>query len=122
MKSGFISNKFGEHPHPIIKNIKVKNEDFFETEVSDNTFVIFNPPYGERIELGVNEFYKKVGDSLKKNYKNCTAWLISSDIENLKMIGLKPASKIEVMNGNLKCSFREFKIYEGSKKKKYQKS
>ena len=69
-----------------------------------------------------NEFYKKVGDSLKKNYKNCTAWLISSDIENLKMIGLKPTSKIEVMNGNLKCSFREFKIYEGSKKQKYQKS
>ena len=38
------------------------------------------------------------------------------------MIGLKPTSKIEVMNGNLKCSFREFKIYEGSKKQKYQKS
>ena len=26
VKSGFISNKFGEHPHPIIKNIKVKND------------------------------------------------------------------------------------------------
>ena len=106
----------------MLEHIKVKNQDFFETEITDNTFVIFNPPYGERIELGVNEFYKKVGDSLKKNYKNCTAWLISSDIENLKMIGLKPTSKIEVMNGNLKCSFREFKIYEGSKKQKYQKS
>jgi putative N6-adenine-specific DNA methylase len=99
-------------------SIKVKNEDFFDTKVFENSFVIFNPPYGERIELGINEFYEKVGDSLKKNYKNCTVWLISSDLENLKMIGLKPSKKIEVMNGNLRCSFREFKIYEGSKKQK----
>ena len=99
-------------------NIKVKNEDFFDTKVFENSFVIFNPPYGERIELGINEFYEKVGDSLKNNYKNCTVWLISSDLENLKMIGLKPSKKIEVINGNLRCSFREFKIYEGSKKQK----
>ena len=44
---------------------------------------------------------------------------VSEDkIENLKMIGLKPTKKIDLMNGNLKCSFREFKIYEGSKKNK----
>ena len=102
----------------MFENIKVKNEDFFETKINENTFIIFNPPYGERIELGINEFYKKIGDSLKINYKNCIAWLISSDIDNLKMIGLKPTKKIELMNGNLKCSFREFKIYEGSKKSK----
>ena len=102
-------------------NIKVKNEDFFDTTVFENSFVIFNPPYGERIELGINEFYEKVGDSLKNNYKDCTVWLISSDLENLKMIGLKPSKKIELMNGNLKCSFRQFKIYEGSKKQKVKK-
>ena len=102
-------------------NIKVKNEDFFDTTVFENSFVIFNPPYGERIELGINEFYEKVGDSLKNNYKDCTVWLISSDLENLKMIGLKPSKKIELMNGNLKCSFRQFKIYEGSKKQKIKK-
>ena len=105
----------------MFENIKVKNEDFFETSIQENSFVIFNPPYGERIELGINEFYEKVGDSLKNNYKNCTVWIISSDLENLKMIGLKPTQKINVMNGNLKCSFREFKIYEGSKKSKFKK-
>jgi len=105
----------------MLDNIKVKNEDFFESKVFENTFVIFNPPYGERIELGINEFYEKVGDSLKNNYKDCTVWLISSDLENLKMIGLTPSNKIELMNGNLKCSFREFKIYEGSKKQKLKK-
>ena len=105
----------------MFESIKVKNEDFFETKINENTFVVFNPPYGERIELGVNEFYEKVGDTLKNNYMNCTVWLISSDIENLKMIGLKPTKKIELMNSNLKCSFREFKIYPGSKKAKHLK-
>ena len=104
----------------MFENIKVKNEDFFETSIKENSFVIFNPPYGERIELGINEFYEKVGDSLKNNYKNCTVWIISSDIENMKMIGLKPTKKINLMNANLKCSFREFKIYVGSKKSKFK--
>ena len=104
----------------MFENIKVKNEDFFETSIKENSFVIFNPPYGERIELGINEFYEKVGDSLKNNYKNCTVWIISSDLENMKMIGLKPTKKINLMNANLKCSFREFKIYVGSKKSKFK--
>mgnify|MGYP005709589677 FL=1 len=100
----------------MFENIKVKNEDFFETKISPNTFVLFNPPYGERIELGMNEFYEKVGNSLKNNYQDCDVWLISSDIENLKMIGLKPNKKIKVMNGKLECSFRKFEVYQGSKK------
>tara|TARA_B100001250_G_scaffold363261_1_gene342509 strand:- start:3226 stop:4377 length:1152 start_codon:yes stop_codon:yes gene_type:complete len=99
-------------------NIKVKNLDFFETEINSGTFVIFNPPYGERIDLGVNDFYEKVGTTLKHNYQGCTIWLISSDIDNMKLIGLKPNRKITVMNGEFKCSFRKFEVYKGSKKAK----
>ena len=99
-------------------NIKVTNSDFFETEITPGTFVMFNPPYGERIDLGVNDFYEKVGTTLKHNYQGCTIWLISSDIENMKLIGLKPSHKIKVMNGELECSFRKFEVYEGSQKTK----
>ncbi len=99
-------------------NIKVTNSDFFETEIAPGTFVMFNPPYGERIDLGVNDFYEKVGTTLKHNYQGCTIWLISSDIENMKLIGLKPNQKIKVMNGELECSFRKFEVYEGSQKAK----
>ncbi len=53
--------------HP---KLLLKNEDFFETKISPNTFVLFNPPYGERIELGMNEFYEKLGTSLKNNYQD----------------------------------------------------
>ena len=101
-------------------NIKVTNSDFFETEIAPGTFVMFNPPYGERIDLGVNDFYEKVGTTLKHNYQGCTIWLISSDIENMKLIGLKPNQKIKVMNGELECSFRKFEVYEGSQKAQKQ--
>jgi len=101
-------------------NIKVKTEDFFNNTIETGTFVLFNPPYGERIPIEVYEFYEKVGNTLKHNYKGCSVWLISSDIENMKFIGLRPSRKIKVMNGKLECSFRKFEVYEGSKKAKKQ--
>jgi putative N6-adenine-specific DNA methylase len=101
-------------------NIKVTKADFFETEVEPGTFVMFNPPYGERIDLGVNDFYEKVGTTLKHKHEGCSIWIISSDIENMKFIGLRPSRKIKVMNGKLDCSFRKFEVYEGSKKAKKQ--
>ena len=104
----------------LFDNIKVKTEDFFDTTIEAGTFVLFNPPYGERIPIEVDEFYEKVGNTLKHNYKGCSVWLISSDIENMKFIGLRPSRKIKVMNGKLECSFRKFEVYEGSKKAKKQ--
>ena len=101
-------------------DIKIKMQDFFDTKVAPGTHVLFNPPYGERMSIGINEFYQKIGDTLKHNYQGCTVWLISSDIENLKMIGLKPSRKIKVFNGKLECRFVRFDIYEGSKKESKQ--
>lgn len=104
----------------LYENIKVKKEDFFESNVKEGTFVLFNPPYGERIPVEVDEFYEQVGNTLKHQYEGCTIWLISSDIENLKFIGLRTSKKLKVMNGKLECSFRKFEVYEGSKKTKKQ--
>lgn len=101
-------------------DIEIKIQDFFDTKVAPGTHVLFNPPYGERMSIGINEFYQKIGDTLKHNYQGCTVWLISSDIENLKMIGLKPSRKIKVFNGKLECRFVRFDIYEGSKKESKQ--
>ena len=98
--------------------IKVSFKDFFDSSTRPNTHVIFNPPYGERIPISLDNFYKKIGDTLKHNYKGCSVWIISSDIENLKMIGLKPTKKIKIFNGKLECRFLKFDIYEGSKKLK----
>ncbi|MBI9036996.1 MAG: methyltransferase [Bacteroidales bacterium] len=82
--------------------------------------MITNPPYGERMEVNDQiELYKKIGDSLKKNYAGYSAWLISSDFNALKYIGLRPSRRIALYNGQLECRYLRFDIYEGSKKQKY---
>ncbi len=97
--------------------IEVKEQDFFESkkELFPLTLV-FNPPYDERIEITDDEFYKKIGDTFKKSYPNTLAWLISSDLDSMKKIGLRPSRKIKLFNGKLECRFMQYEMYEGTKK------
>ncbi|MCB0529702.1 MAG: class I SAM-dependent RNA methyltransferase [Saprospiraceae bacterium] len=79
--------------------------------------LIANPPYDERLKLeDTAAFYKGIGDRLKKSWTGWDAWLISSNREALKNIGLRPSRKITLFNGALECSFQKFDLYEGSKK------
>ena len=65
----------------------------------------------------MNAMYEQLGDTFKKRYgENCEAWLITSDFEAMKHIGLKPSKKIPLMNGQLDCRFLQFELYKGSKK------
>lgn len=101
--------------------IKVKQVDFFhsEKEIEGKTILIFNPPYGERLEIDVPFFYKKIGDTLKGGYTNTNAWLITSDFTNgLKNVGLRTSKKIKLFNGKLECRFVKYEMYEGSRKVK----
>lgn len=82
--------------------------------------MIMNPPYGERLEQDdIVAFYKSIGDSMKKKYGGYDAWIISSDLNAMKFVGLKPTRKIPVFNGPLECRFMKFSIYAGSKKDMY---
>jgi putative N6-adenine-specific DNA methylase len=82
--------------------------------------VITNPPYDERIKVSeINNLYKTLGDSFKNKYKGYEVWLLSSNFEAIKHIGLRPTQKITLFNGPLECKFLNYSIYEGSKKSKY---
>jgi putative N6-adenine-specific DNA methylase len=75
-------------------------------------FIICNPPYDERLRINDTiAFNKMIGDTLKRKYKGYTAWFISSDLESVKFIGLKPSRKIVVFNGPLECRFLKFGLY-----------
>ena len=50
----------------------------------------------------------------------CSAWLITSDMEAVKHIGLKHTRRIKLFNGQLECRFLKYEMYEGSKKQKKQ--
>lgn len=80
--------------------------------------LITNPPYDERLQLeDIAAFYKSIGDRLKKTWKGWDAWLISSNRDALKNIGLRTSRKINLFNGALECSFQKFELYEGSRRK-----
>lgn len=97
--------------------IRLKKKDFVDTEPRRTpSFVIINPPYGERLNIeNINEFYHSIGDVLKKKYAGCTAWIISSDIDALKSVGLHPTRRISLFNGQLECKFMKYDLYKGKK-------
>jgi putative N6-adenine-specific DNA methylase len=100
----------------VLDAVQLEIADFAILEKKNgSSFLLFNPPYGERLKSGDQAFYSMVGERLKHHYENTVAWIISTN-ECLKSIGLKPASKITLYNGPLACSFREYKLYKGSKK------
>ena len=79
--------------------------------------VMMNPPYGERLSVDdINTLYQEIGDTLKKRYAGCKAFIISSDMEALKHIGLKPAHKWPMLNGSLECVFQEYELFSGDRK------
>lgn len=97
--------------------IEVKKQDFFESKKDlFPLLMVFNPPYDERITIQYDDFYKKIGDTFKQSYPNTLAWLISSDLEAVKKVGLRPSRKIKLYNGKLETRFLQYEMYEGSKK------
>ena len=83
---------------------------------AENGFIITNPPYGERLKIeDLVTFYQKLGDILKRKYAGYTAWILGSNLDAIKFIGLRPSRKIKVMNGQLECRFLKFELYEGNK-------
>lgn len=89
---------------------------------AENGMLIMNPPYGERLqdEEEVKEMYSMIGDQLKNRWQGYTAWIISSNLEALKFVGLKTSARYTVYNGPLECKFQKYELYGGSKKHKYQ--
>ena len=100
--------------------IGVHHVNFFNSvkEVFGQTTILFNPPYGERLDIDMQEFYKKIGDTLKGGYPGSTVWFITSNLEAIKHVGLKTSRRIPLKNGDLDCIYVRYDMYEGSRKAK----
>ncbi len=78
---------------------------------------IINPPYGERMnQTELIPLYNRIGDALKKNFNGYDVWIISSDKEAMKKIGLRTSQKLTLFNGPLECKYHKYEIYKGSRK------
>jgi putative N6-adenine-specific DNA methylase len=100
------------------EDISIRTKDFFTYEKQEKSVVLItNPPYHERMKSAdINEMYATIGDLLKQHFINCEAWIISSNIDALKQVGLKPTIRIPLVNGKLECRFMQFEMYEGTRK------
>lgn len=101
--------------------ITVQERNFFDTqkETQGPLHMVFNPPYGERLDIQLERFYREIGDTLKQNYPGTNAWFITANIEALKFVGLKPSRKIKLYNGSLEARLVKYEMYEGSKRAKF---
>jgi putative N6-adenine-specific DNA methylase len=83
---------------------------------SESGVLISNPPYGQRIGENVEALYGELGDWFKQELKGYDCWIISSNHEAFKFVGLKPDKKIKLFNGDLECSYRKYKIFSGKRR------
>lgn len=102
--------------------VKISERNFFDTEKETRgpLHMVFNPPYGERIDIEMERFYREIGDTLKQSYPGTNAWFITANLEALKFVGLKPSRKIKLFNGKLEARLVKYEMYEGSKRTKFQ--
>jgi len=91
--------------------------DFKDLRSEEGGLVFMNPPYGQRIQPEeIDSLYSMIGTTLKHNFPGSTAWLISSNKESLKHVGLKPKEKHILFNGALECLLLKYEMYSGTKK------
>ena len=98
--------------------IYIKHEDFFKTQKGgeEHLHMVFNPPYGERLDIEMETFYSSIGSTLKHKYPGTHAWMISSNLEALKHVELRPSRKIKLFNAKLEARFSKYEMYAGTKK------
>ncbi|HPF10088.1 MAG TPA: THUMP domain-containing protein [Flavobacteriaceae bacterium] len=99
--------------------IKVRKDDFFNTqkETGGYLYLVFNPPYDKRLSVeNIHQFYASIGNTLKQGYPGAQSWMITSHLEALKHVGLRPSKKYKLYNGSLESKLVSYEMYEGSRK------
>ena len=103
----------------VAKDIELKQirmEEIREVH-AEGALVMLNPPYGERLKSNkeMEDLYSAIGATLKHQFTGSTAWIISSNVEAMKCIGLKPSKKYHLLNGELDCQFNKYELFQGKR-------
>lgn len=99
------------------KYITVEQRAIVDWELQEEPcLIVTNPPYGERL-LSDDLFglYRQLGETLKHKFTGSTTWVISSHIDCLQSIGLKPSAKVKLLNGALDCEFWKYELFRGKR-------
>ena len=102
-----------------LKQIRMEEISNIKFQISNpSPLVMLNPPYGERLKSNkeMEDLYGAIGSTLKHQFAGATAWIISSNAEAMKRIGLKPSKKYRLLNGELDCQFNRYDLFQGKRK------
>ncbi len=108
---------------PALKGtIQFEMKDFFKSsKPTEHGILVTNPPYEVRIKTNnIEMFYEFIGNTLKHKWVGYDAWIISSNMQALKRLGLSAKKKITLFNAQLESKLVYLPLYEGSKKAKRQ--
>ena len=96
--------------------IRIEQADFFEHNFSElkKGIMVFNPPYGKKMELPEIEFFSHIGDRLKQHFSGWDAWIISP--QEVKSIGLKAEKRLTTFNGDIPCNWAKYRMFSGERK------
>ncbi|MCO6480141.1 MAG: class I SAM-dependent RNA methyltransferase [Phaeodactylibacter sp.] len=100
--------------------VQVERQRFERLEPpAEAGLIVMNPPYDERLaKADIGEFYQMIGDRLKQAFSGYEAWILSSNKDAMKRVGLRPSRKMTLFNGALECKYHQYQLYRGSRKQK----
>lgn len=93
--------------------VKIIKKDFHEIDSIENSMIISNLPYGQRLgnEDEAAELYSEFGDFLKHRCKGSKAFLLCGSTKLVKKIGLRTSRKIQLFNGPIETRLIELDLY-----------
>lgn len=96
--------------------VRIYREDFLaEDSIQRAGLLLFNPPYGKRIEAGdLNNLYSNIGSVLKHRHTGAEVYILSGAPEALKSVALRPSAKHRLYNGSLECQLNGYIMKEGA--------
>lgn len=100
------------------EKIKFSTFDFFDLpSVGQKKFIITNPTFIDGGDIDrTNHFFKRIGETLKKDYVGSEAWILCPDLDVADKIDIPVKNRFEVFDSKRISFFQEYMIEEEDKK------
>jgi putative N6-adenine-specific DNA methylase len=94
-------------------DVPVRRRDLFDWPELADCVILCNPPYGIRLarQADLGDWYRRLGDFLKRRAKGSTALIYFGDRSFIKHIGLRPSWKRPLPSGGLDGRLARYDLY-----------
>jgi len=96
--------------------IRFEECEYNQTPIPDGDgVVIFNPPYGERLDdpTILKPLYRGIGDFMKERCAGKTGYVFTGNLSLAKSIGLRSSRRVPFYNSTIECRLIEYELFKG---------